>query len=133
MSNDLFFQQISGEMQLAFKKLSKKDSITKLKGLHDLNKQFSELQQQSQGELEAALQSWVGAFVKGALEEDPKVRAALCHAHATLARLAKKKLAPHLKTIMVFNSNATLMLDLTCQSDSSSQCLDAGCMAVFTL
>lgn len=72
---------LSPEYQLAFKKLGKKDTITKLKGLHELEALFPALDDASKP---ALLERWVTAFNSSGLDNDRQVREALHHAFCIL-------------------------------------------------
>lgn len=72
---------LSPEYQLAFKKLAKKDTITKLKGLHELEALFPTLDDSSKT---AVLERWVQAFNSTGLDNDRQVREGLHHAFSIL-------------------------------------------------
>lgn len=65
---------LSPEYHLAFKKLGKKDTITKLKGLHELEALFPTLDDAAKP---AVLERWVLAFNSTGLDNDRQVREAL--------------------------------------------------------
>lgn len=90
----------SSEFQLAFKKLNKRDSITKLKGLHELKGLFEDIPGKGE-DVDAVIQAWVYSFLRLASDDDPKVRVALCNTFKSLVQIVKKKLALQLKRIMV--------------------------------
>lgn len=90
----------SSEFQLAFKKLNKRDSITKLKALQELKLLFEDIPGKGE-DVDLVIQAWVYAFLRLALDDDPKVRAALCNTFTVLVQAVKKKLASQLKRIVV--------------------------------
>jgi len=93
-------QLSSSEFQLAFKKLNKRDSVTKLKGLQELKALFEDIAGKGE-DVDAVIQAWVYSFLRLAADDDPKVRVALCNTFAGLVQAVKKKLAAQLKRIMV--------------------------------
>jgi hypothetical protein len=99
----------SSEFQLAFKKLSKRDSVTKLKGLQELKALFEDIAGKGE-DVDAVIQAWVYSFLRLASDDDPKVRVALCNTFAGLVQAVKKKLAAQLKRIMVRIRLASLAL-----------------------
>jgi hypothetical protein len=96
-------QLSSSEFQLAFKKLNKRDSVTKLKGLQELKTLFEDIAGKGE-DVDAVIQAWVYSFLRLAADDDPKVRVALCNTFAGLVQAVKKKLAAQLKRIMVRSS-----------------------------
>lgn len=72
---------LSPEYQLAFKKLTKKDTITKLKGLHELEALFPSLDDTTKT---AVLERWVQAFNVTGLDNDRQVREGLHRAFSVL-------------------------------------------------
>lgn len=92
-------QLSSSEFQLAFKKLNKRDSVTKLKGLQELKTLFEDIAGKGE-DVDAVIQAWVYSFLRLAADDDPKVRVALCNTFAGLVQAVKKKLAAQLKRIM---------------------------------
>ena len=94
----LFQGTLSTEFGLAFKKLSKKDSTTKLKGLAELATMFKTMQTE---EIKVVLHSWVTSFLRLSLINNLRVRVALHKAFAELLAVAKKELAPFLKSLIV--------------------------------
>jgi hypothetical protein len=72
---------LAPEYQLAFKKIAKKDTITKLKGLHELEALFAQLDDAARP---AVLERWVQVFNSAGLDNDRQVREALHHAFCIL-------------------------------------------------
>ncbi|KAL6076582.1 listerin E3 ubiquitin protein ligase 1, variant 2 [Balamuthia mandrillaris] len=88
---------LSPEYQLALKKLAKKDTTTKLKGLKELKDLFATLTPE---QVEPVLASWVPAFLRLADDYDAPVRVATFATLLSLVPVAKKKMAPSLKPMI---------------------------------
>jgi len=80
---------------LAFKQLSKRDPVTRVKALDSIKEQFSQMDAAAAG---AVLQPWLLVYERTQLDNDRRVRERLYHAFAALlSRLPAKQLQPHLK------------------------------------
>ncbi|KAG0184295.1 hypothetical protein DFQ28_011431, partial [Apophysomyces sp. BC1034] len=81
------------ELIVILKKLSKRDAVTKLKALDELE---SYLKVHTDA-LYSVLPSWVSMYGKLTIEVDRRVRLATNNVHLLITTGTKKKLAPHLK------------------------------------
>ncbi|XP_033741541.1 E3 ubiquitin-protein ligase listerin-like [Pecten maximus] len=88
---------LDADFRLVLRKLTKKDSITKVKALQE----FSSLcQEKDVEELKAVLPFWPRMFNRAALDVDHRVRETTQHAMTALVVKARKHLAPHLRSLM---------------------------------
>lgn len=86
------------ELNFCFKKLSKKDAVTKCKALDELAALFAD---RAPDALIAVLPAWVQAYGRLAHDNDKKVREAVYRAFAPLLSPATKKaFATHLKSVL---------------------------------
>merc|ERR1712154_608089 len=96
-------QRLDPQIEFCLKRLTKKDSITKLKALEDLSKLFSTL---SIDKLEAAASAWAFAFNRLSLVNDRRIRENLhlCFAPfcKQIATSKAKWFIPHLKRIFLY-------------------------------
>ncbi|KAI8988239.1 hypothetical protein BDF20DRAFT_813891 [Mycotypha africana] len=84
------------ELVFILKKLSKRDVVTKLKALEDLQAYL----QNNEKAIDAILHSWIGIYNKMTLEVDRRVRLVANEIHGLMTVHAKKKLAPVLKDLI---------------------------------
>ncbi|KAI8085215.1 uncharacterized protein BX664DRAFT_338835 [Halteromyces radiatus] len=84
---------IDPELSVILKKINKRDSITKLKALEELNTYLNE----HISVIQSIVSTWVSIYNKVALDVDRRVRLAGNQIHQLVTLQAKKKLAPYLK------------------------------------
>ncbi|ORE16950.1 hypothetical protein BCV71DRAFT_265228 [Rhizopus microsporus] len=84
------------ELVVIFKKISKRDTVTKIKALEELEVYL----QSNKHAIGLVLGSWVGLYGKLVLEVDRRVRLMANQVHTLVTTNVKKKLAPHLKDVM---------------------------------
>lgn len=65
---------MSPEYALLFKKVVKKDSTTKIKGLEELRTKIETLSSEDLGDMDSVLQKWTAEFPKLVEDNSPKVR-----------------------------------------------------------
>lgn len=107
-------KQLSGDLLLSFKKLRKKDPVTKIKGLKEIRcgenfpHSFSmtlflsdACANLSADEIDAVLQNWTPVFVQLGVDYDLKVREAANRTMGVIAQTAKSKLGNYLKSFIV--------------------------------
>eukprot|EP01117_Protostelium_nocturnum_P008353 TRINITY_DN2981_c0_g1_i1.p1 TRINITY_DN2981_c0_g1~~TRINITY_DN2981_c0_g1_i1.p1 ORF type:complete len:1580 (+),score=519.39 TRINITY_DN2981_c0_g1_i1:179-4918(+) len=90
-------QNVDPEYQMAFKSLQKKDSVTKLKALQELNVLFKGLTDTS---VSSVLKLWTSSYSKLSLDSDRRVRESTNQTFNILVRSVKKNLAPFLKQLL---------------------------------
>ncbi|KAI9263195.1 hypothetical protein BDA99DRAFT_559751 [Phascolomyces articulosus] len=84
---------LDAELVVILKKISKRDAVTKLKALEELETYL----RVNTSVIPAVIPSWAKMYVKLTIEVDRRVRLAANHVHLLVSTNAKKKLAPHLK------------------------------------
>ncbi|KAI8382988.1 hypothetical protein BD560DRAFT_385726 [Blakeslea trispora] len=84
------------ELVVILKKISKRDAVTKLKALEELDSYLK----QNRQTVSRILQNWVIMYSKLVLEVDRRVRLVANQVHALITADAKKKLAPFLKELI---------------------------------
>ncbi|XP_021346788.1 E3 ubiquitin-protein ligase listerin-like, partial [Mizuhopecten yessoensis] len=88
---------LDADFRLVLRKLTKKDSTTKVKALQE----FSSLcQEKDLEDLKAVLPFWPRMYNRAALDVDHRVRETTQHAMTALAGKAGKHLAPYLRSLM---------------------------------
>ncbi|KAG7163687.1 E3 ubiquitin-protein ligase listerin-like, partial [Homarus americanus] len=88
---------ISAEFRVTLRKMTKKDSTTKIKALQE----FEVLcQNEDQESILSALPFWPRLYTKLSIDVERRVREATQVAHGALVTQVGKQLAPHLKSIM---------------------------------
>ncbi|ORX97819.1 hypothetical protein K493DRAFT_11347 [Basidiobolus meristosporus CBS 931.73] len=85
---------LSGEIGVIFKRLSKRDTTTKIKALEDLE---NYVKSSDTEDLLEAFQAWPKVYSKNSIEVDRRVRAAINGIHMIFIQKLKKKIAPTLK------------------------------------
>ncbi|XP_066914759.1 E3 ubiquitin-protein ligase listerin-like [Clytia hemisphaerica] len=91
-------EEISGDLQMLMRKMTKKDTVTKLKATQE----FTELCKVKDNEaIGKILSFWPRIYHKLSHDFDHRVREATQQVHYQLVTKAGKKLAPHLKLIIV--------------------------------
>lgn len=94
---DVFDSRISNELQIALKKLSKKDPVTKIKALRDFKTLIDETDPST---LKLILLIWPKYYENLAIDPDNSVREQVQSTHKTIAIKAGKSLAPVLKQLV---------------------------------
>lgn len=84
---------------MSLRKLCKKDSITKLKGLEEIK---SLIETKTQEEVQLIVPFWCKQYTKLSLDSDRKIRELCQQTHEKLCLKVHKSIAPHLKTIMPY-------------------------------
>ncbi|GAB5591582.1 hypothetical protein Unana1_06482 [Umbelopsis nana] len=87
---------LSPELVVIVKKLSKRDSITKVRALEE----FEAYLRANEGYVLGILDTWDRLFGKLALDVDRRVRLATQSAHQWIVTVAKRKIAPYLKSMV---------------------------------
>ncbi|KAG1420549.1 hypothetical protein G6F59_007162 [Rhizopus arrhizus] len=95
-SDVIALPELDPELVVIFKKISKRDSVTKVKALEELEAYL----QANKNFIGLILNTWVGTYGKLVLEVDRRVRLAANQVHALVTSNVKKKLAPVLKDII---------------------------------
>eukprot|EP00698_Gefionella_okellyi_P001633 TRINITY_DN1153_c0_g1_i1.p1 TRINITY_DN1153_c0_g1~~TRINITY_DN1153_c0_g1_i1.p1 ORF type:complete len:1440 (+),score=368.28 TRINITY_DN1153_c0_g1_i1:64-4383(+) len=90
-------QSLPTTFSVPLKKLTKKDTVTRLKGLQELQQLFEESDTEV---LTVVLPHWAAAYARMILDTERRVREALHVTFLSLIRKTKKLLAPHLQTIL---------------------------------
>ncbi|CAG0913267.1 unnamed protein product [Notodromas monacha] len=88
---------MDAEWKLACKKLSKKDVVTRLKGLQEILNLMPDALEEA---LLAFLNVWPKYFGRCALDNDKKLRETAHRVHEKLVSRLKKRIAPQLKNLM---------------------------------
>ncbi|KAJ3416845.1 hypothetical protein HDV05_008430 [Chytridiales sp. JEL 0842] len=104
------YSSFSGELKVILKRLSKRDSVTKIKALEDLKTHVSNLDTES---LNSFVVVWPKLFNKLAVDPDRRVREVTLQCHLIIVTAVKKGLAPILKEI--------IGTWLCCQFDTSKE------------
>ncbi|KAI9491003.1 hypothetical protein BDB00DRAFT_940644 [Zychaea mexicana] len=84
---------LDAELVVILKKISKRDAVTKLKALEELEAYLKA----NKDAVPAVVSSWTKMYTKLTIEVDRRVRLAANNVHLLISTNAKKKLAPHLK------------------------------------
>ncbi|ORY91172.1 hypothetical protein BCR43DRAFT_446828 [Syncephalastrum racemosum] len=84
------------DLVVIFRKMAKRDAVTKLKALEDLESYLRD----NTAAIASVIPLWARSYVKLTIEVDRRVRLAANSVHDLMARHAKKKLAPHLKELI---------------------------------
>eukprot|EP00026_Physarum_polycephalum_P000411 Phypoly_transcript_00412.p1 GENE.Phypoly_transcript_00412~~Phypoly_transcript_00412.p1 ORF type:complete len:1599 (+),score=331.51 Phypoly_transcript_00412:75-4871(+) len=95
-------QHLPGEYSLCFKKMNKKDTITKVKALHEFIQLLTNTPLTTTDEHKILLQNWVSSYTKLSTDSARQVREAAQQAMGKVAGTVKKQLGPHLKTLLPF-------------------------------
>ncbi|KAI8147972.1 hypothetical protein BJV82DRAFT_594115 [Fennellomyces sp. T-0311] len=90
---DSFSNGLDAELVVILKKVSKRDAVTKLKALEELESYLKA----NTSVIPSVISSWTKIYVKLTIEVDRRVRLAANNVHKLISTEAKKKLAPHLK------------------------------------
>lgn len=96
-TEEVFDSNISNEFQIALKKLSKKDPVTKIKALKDFKLLIDDADAAT---LKLILSIWPKYYQNLAIDSDNSVREQVQYAHQTIALKAGKALAPVLKQLV---------------------------------
>ncbi|KAJ3043585.1 listerin E3 ubiquitin protein ligase 1 [Rhizophlyctis rosea] len=91
------FAEVDTELKVIFKKLSKRDSVTRVKGLEELS---AYLENATIEDIQAMLPSWAKLYNRLGTDVERRVRENTGHVHLVLVRKARKHLAPILKEIV---------------------------------
>lgn len=94
-------QELDPDIALALKKLSKKDSTTKMKALGELLGFFEEAGGRTEDELKLVLPLWQHPFETVAMDADRRVREALYVALGALVVRVKKHMTKHLRGLIL--------------------------------
>jgi hypothetical protein len=95
-------QHLPGEYSLCFKKMSKKDTITKVKALNEFVQLLTSAPLTTSEEHKILLQNWVSSYTKLSTDSARQVREATQQAMGRVAGIVKKQLGPHLKTLLPY-------------------------------
>ncbi|KAI8581916.1 hypothetical protein K450DRAFT_229884 [Umbelopsis ramanniana AG] len=87
---------LSPELVVVIKKLSKRDSITKVRALEE----FESYLKNNESSVISILDVWDRLFGKLAIDVDRRVRLATQSVHQFIVSVAKRKIAPHLKSMI---------------------------------
>ena len=93
--------ELDPDIALALKKLSKKDSTTKIKALGELLSFFSEDGGRTDDQLALVLPLWQQMFDNVAMDADRRVREALFAALRALVVRVKKHMTKHIRGLML--------------------------------
>ncbi|KAI9274250.1 hypothetical protein BY458DRAFT_555169 [Sporodiniella umbellata] len=94
--DSLTTQELDPELVVIIKKISKRDTVTKVKALEELETYLKANNQTT----ELVLNTWVGLYAKLVLEVDRRVRLSANQVHCLITVQVKKKLAPLLKNVI---------------------------------
>ena len=97
MLSSLLDSSVDGDAQLLLRKLGKRDTVTKLKGLGELREALSS---HDEGWVAALAPHWVPVFCRLAADPSWQVREASCAALGHICSILGRDLAPHLKPLM---------------------------------
>ena len=102
-------QEPDAEFQVSLKKLTKKDEVTRLKGLHELRQL---VESDTDGRSSALLLPWSQTFSRLMLDPERRVREASVELQGALALKLKKEVLPFF-TLFVLTPS---MIECTCLS-----------------
>ncbi|KAI1294576.1 E3 ubiquitin-protein ligase listerin [Halotydeus destructor] len=88
---------VDSEFRMVTRKLTKKDSVTKIKALQELAELVD---QKDERDVKQLLPYWPRLFVKLAVDYDWRVRETTFKTHQVIAKIVGKSIAPHLKQMM---------------------------------
>ncbi|KAJ3299483.1 hypothetical protein HK104_008755 [Borealophlyctis nickersoniae] len=96
-SSDGDFAQVAPQLKVIFKKLSKRDSVTRVKALEELCVYLSTAEVD---EIQQMLPAWPKLYNRLGIDADRRVRESTGAAHLSLVQKARKHLAPYLKELI---------------------------------
>ena len=94
-----FDDDISGELKLILRKLSKRDVTTKLRGLEEL-RSLLENEEEAENVCIELLPVWGKILSRLMIDLDVRVRETLHQCHAILVKRLGKQMAPHIRSIL---------------------------------
>ncbi|ORX79499.1 hypothetical protein BCR32DRAFT_269438 [Anaeromyces robustus] len=92
------FEGVNEDLKVMLKKLNKRDSTTKIRALEEICTYLNS--QTNDSEIKKILPGWSKLYAKISIDVDRRVRILIGNAHLIIVKTLKKKIAPHLKTLI---------------------------------